>query len=157
MAPLFYADQFLQFSSSLSSPFIYGLGEHRSTFLLDIHWTTLTMWARDVPPVVMTMHAHTHVTLYQKNNNIKMNDLIAFRDVDNPLGMSRCAFHCKCVYLLWCYCRAILDGQFLLLLQLYFIELYLSTLQSGYGRIIWRTWISTHNNKGKLIQNFPWD
>ncbi|KAG7222581.1 hypothetical protein INR49_016178 [Caranx melampygus] len=50
-APLFYADQFLQFSTSLPSQFIYGLGEHRSTFLHDVHWNTFTMWARDVPPM----------------------------------------------------------------------------------------------------------
>ncbi|XP_037546300.1 lysosomal alpha-glucosidase [Nematolebias whitei] len=51
VAPLIYADQFLQFSTSLPSQFIYGLGEHRSTFLHDVHWNTLTMWARDVPPM----------------------------------------------------------------------------------------------------------
>ncbi|KAM9856764.1 lysosomal alpha-glucosidase [Aulostomus maculatus] len=54
VAPLFYADQFLQFSTSLSSQFIYGLGEHRSTFLHDINWNTLTLWARDVPPMEHT-------------------------------------------------------------------------------------------------------
>uniref|UniRef100_A0A7N6FL29 Uncharacterized protein n=1 Tax=Anabas testudineus TaxID=64144 RepID=A0A7N6FL29_ANATE len=54
VAPLFYADQFLQFSTSLPSQFIYGLGEHRSTFLHDVHWNTLTMWARDVPPMEKT-------------------------------------------------------------------------------------------------------
>ncbi|XP_067441400.1 lysosomal alpha-glucosidase [Thunnus thynnus] len=54
VAPLFYADQFLQFSTSLPSQFIYGLGEHRSTFLHDVHWNTLTMWARDVPPMEQT-------------------------------------------------------------------------------------------------------
>ncbi|XP_024914210.1 lysosomal alpha-glucosidase [Cynoglossus semilaevis] len=54
VAPLFYADQFLQFSSSLLTQFIYGLGEHRSTFLHDVHWNTLTMWARDVPPTEQT-------------------------------------------------------------------------------------------------------
>ncbi|XP_035038068.2 lysosomal alpha-glucosidase isoform X3 [Hippoglossus stenolepis] len=54
VAPLFYADQFLQFSTSLPSQFIYGLGEHRSTFLHDVHWNTLTMWARDVPPTEQT-------------------------------------------------------------------------------------------------------
>ncbi|KAJ3614608.1 hypothetical protein NHX12_018179 [Muraenolepis orangiensis] len=54
VAPLFYADQFLQFSSSLPGPFLYGLGEHRAAFLHDVHWTTLTMWARDVPPVENT-------------------------------------------------------------------------------------------------------
>lgn len=54
VAPLFYADQFLQLSTSLPSQFIYGLGEHRSTFLHDVHWNTLTMWARDVPPMEQT-------------------------------------------------------------------------------------------------------
>lgn len=54
VAPLFYADQFLQMSSSLPSQYIYGLGEHRSSFLHDIHWNTLTMWARDVPPMELT-------------------------------------------------------------------------------------------------------
>ncbi|KAF6717623.1 Lysosomal alpha-glucosidase [Oryzias melastigma] len=54
VAPLFYADQFLQFSTVLPTQFIYGLGEHRSTFLHDINWNTLTMWARDVPPTEKT-------------------------------------------------------------------------------------------------------
>uniref|UniRef100_A0A673AJL8 Lysosomal alpha-glucosidase-like n=1 Tax=Sphaeramia orbicularis TaxID=375764 RepID=A0A673AJL8_9TELE len=54
VAPLFYANQFLQFSTVLPTPFIYGLGEHRSTFLHDVHWNTLTMWARDVPPTEKT-------------------------------------------------------------------------------------------------------
>lgn len=52
MAPLFYADQFLQMSTSLPSPYIYGLAEHRSSFQHDVQWNTLSMWARDVPPVV---------------------------------------------------------------------------------------------------------
>lgn len=55
VAPLIYADQFLQFSTSLPTQFIYGLGEHRSSFLHDVHWNTLTMWARDVPPMVITV------------------------------------------------------------------------------------------------------
>ncbi|XP_034043234.1 lysosomal alpha-glucosidase [Thalassophryne amazonica] len=54
VAPLFYADQFLQFSTSLPSQFLYGLGEHRSTFLHDVHWNTLTLWTRDVPPTEQT-------------------------------------------------------------------------------------------------------
>lgn len=52
MAPLFYADQFLQMSTSLPSPFVYGLAEHRSPLLQDVRWNTLSLWARDVPPVV---------------------------------------------------------------------------------------------------------
>ncbi|KAJ8001406.1 hypothetical protein DPEC_G00169180 [Dallia pectoralis] len=54
VSPLFYCDQFLQMSSSLASQYVYGLGEHRSTFLHDIHWNTLTMWARDAAPVELT-------------------------------------------------------------------------------------------------------
>lgn len=54
VAPLFYADQFLQFSSAVPSQYIYGLGEHRSTFQHDVQWNTLTMWARDVPPTEKT-------------------------------------------------------------------------------------------------------
>ncbi|XP_057698351.1 lysosomal alpha-glucosidase [Corythoichthys intestinalis] len=54
VAPLLYADQFLQFSTSLPTEFIYGLGEHRSNFLHDVQWNTLTMWARDVPPMEKT-------------------------------------------------------------------------------------------------------
>lgn len=52
VAPLFYADQFLQMSTSLSTAFIYGLAEHRTAFLQDVHWNTLSMWARDEPPTV---------------------------------------------------------------------------------------------------------
>ncbi|XP_034987341.2 lysosomal alpha-glucosidase isoform X1 [Zootoca vivipara] len=50
VAPLFFADQFLQISTVLPSTFIYGLGEHRSNFLHSLEWNTLTFWARDVPP-----------------------------------------------------------------------------------------------------------
>lgn len=54
VAPLFFADQFLQLSSSMPSQYVYGLGEHRSTFQHDVQWNTLTMWARDVPPTEKT-------------------------------------------------------------------------------------------------------
>ncbi|XP_053132268.1 lysosomal alpha-glucosidase-like [Hemicordylus capensis] len=50
VAPFFFADQFLQISTVLPSKFLYGLGEHRSNFLHDLEWNTLTFWARDVPP-----------------------------------------------------------------------------------------------------------
>ncbi|KAL1005157.1 hypothetical protein UPYG_G00055320 [Umbra pygmaea] len=54
VAPLFFCDQFLQLSSSLASRYVYGLGEHRSSFLHDVQWNTLTMWARDAAPVELT-------------------------------------------------------------------------------------------------------
>ncbi|XP_053333226.1 lysosomal alpha-glucosidase [Clarias gariepinus] len=50
VAPLFYADQFLQMSTSLTSSFLYGLGEHRSSLMHDTRWSTFTMWARDAAP-----------------------------------------------------------------------------------------------------------
>lgn len=52
MAPLIFADQFLQISTSLPSKFLYGLGEHRGSFLHSLDWNTLTLWARDVSPTV---------------------------------------------------------------------------------------------------------
>ncbi|XP_048465298.1 lysosomal alpha-glucosidase isoform X2 [Rhincodon typus] len=50
VAPLFFADQFLQMSTSLPSVYIYGLGEHRASFLQSVQWNTLTFWARDSVP-----------------------------------------------------------------------------------------------------------
>ena len=51
-APLIFADQFLQLGSVLSTNFVYGLGEHRAKFLLDVNWSKHIMWARDQPPSV---------------------------------------------------------------------------------------------------------
>ncbi|XP_038618803.1 lysosomal alpha-glucosidase-like [Tachyglossus aculeatus] len=51
VAPLIFADQFLQISTLLPSEFVYGLGEHRHGFLHQLNWTTLTLWAQDVPPM----------------------------------------------------------------------------------------------------------
>ncbi|XP_077865950.1 lysosomal alpha-glucosidase-like, partial [Saccoglossus kowalevskii] len=47
-----FTDQFIQISSILPTSYIYGLGEHRAGFLHSLNWTRLTMWARDIPPVV---------------------------------------------------------------------------------------------------------
>lgn len=52
VAPLIFADQFLQISTLLPSKFLYGLGEHRGTLLHSLDWSTLTLWARDVSPTV---------------------------------------------------------------------------------------------------------
>lgn len=52
VAPLIFADQFLQIATSLPSRFLYGLGEHRGTLLHSLDWNTLTLWARDVSPTV---------------------------------------------------------------------------------------------------------
>lgn len=50
VAPLMFADQFLQISTSLPSFFLYGVGEHRASFLHSFDWNTLTLWARDLAP-----------------------------------------------------------------------------------------------------------
>ncbi|NXE82841.1 LYAG glucosidase, partial [Cochlearius cochlearius] len=51
VAPLFFADQFLQISTSLPSHFISGLGEHLTPLVLDTAWTKVTLWNRDMAPV----------------------------------------------------------------------------------------------------------
>lgn len=53
MAPLFFADQFLQLSTTLPSHFLTGLAEHLSPLLLSTAWTKVTLWNRDVAPMVM--------------------------------------------------------------------------------------------------------
>ena len=52
VAPLFFADQFLQISTSLPSRFISGLGEHLTPLVLDTAWTRVTLWNRDMAPAV---------------------------------------------------------------------------------------------------------
>ncbi|NXL49861.1 LYAG glucosidase, partial [Podilymbus podiceps] len=51
VAPLFFADQFLQISTSLPSGFISGLGEHLTPLVLNTSWTKVTLWNRDMAPV----------------------------------------------------------------------------------------------------------
>ena len=52
VAPLIFADQFIKFSTRLSSPFLYGLGEHKQSLLLNVtnEWKRLSFWTRDVGP-----------------------------------------------------------------------------------------------------------
>lgn len=52
VAPLFFADQFLQLSTSLPSEHITGLGEHLSPLMLSTEWTRITLWNRDIAPSV---------------------------------------------------------------------------------------------------------
>lgn len=52
VAPLFFADQFLQLSTSLPSQHITGLAEHLGPLMLSTNWTKITLWNRDMAPVV---------------------------------------------------------------------------------------------------------
>lgn len=52
VAPLFFADQFLQLATSLPSPHITGLGEHLGSLTLSTNWTKVTLWNRDIAPQV---------------------------------------------------------------------------------------------------------
>jgi len=50
IAPLIYADQYIQFSTSLVNKYFYGLGEHRDFLAHDTDWNEFSMWNRDYPP-----------------------------------------------------------------------------------------------------------
>ncbi|KAK2497272.1 hypothetical protein MC885_013421 [Smutsia gigantea] len=50
VAPLFFADQFLQLSTSLPTQHITGLAEHLSPLMLNTNWTKVTLWNRDIAP-----------------------------------------------------------------------------------------------------------
>ncbi|XP_066093234.1 lysosomal alpha-glucosidase isoform X1 [Saccopteryx bilineata] len=51
VAPLFFADQFLQLSTSLPSQHITGLAEHLGPLMLNTSWTKITLWNRDIAPM----------------------------------------------------------------------------------------------------------
>jgi hypothetical protein len=53
VSPFIFADQFIKLSTRLSSPLVYGLGEHRQSFVMNVtnEWKKLTFWSRDFPPV----------------------------------------------------------------------------------------------------------
>jgi hypothetical protein len=59
VSPLIFADQFIKFSSRLSSPLLYGFGEHQQPLLINIteEWKRTTFYTRDFPPI-------EHINLY---------------------------------------------------------------------------------------------
>ncbi|KAJ8897947.1 hypothetical protein PR048_003305 [Dryococelus australis] len=57
---LIYADQFIQMSTLLPTNYIYGLGEHRTTFPLSTKWQRFTTWNRDIAPSEYTNLYGTH-------------------------------------------------------------------------------------------------
>ncbi|XP_062874741.1 lysosomal alpha-glucosidase [Trichomycterus rosablanca] len=57
VAPLLFADQYLQLSTSLASSLVSGFGEHYTQLTLDLNWTSITLWNRDMAP-------HSDANLY---------------------------------------------------------------------------------------------
>jgi hypothetical protein len=55
-SPLIFADQFIKFSTRISSPLLYGLGEHKEPLLINVtsEWKRLTLWAHAVAPMPNT-------------------------------------------------------------------------------------------------------
>ncbi|GFY49527.1 lysosomal alpha-glucosidase [Trichonephila inaurata madagascariensis] len=51
LSQLVYSDQFLQITSKLPSPYIYGIGEHYGSFLKSVNWTRLTLLNSDRGPL----------------------------------------------------------------------------------------------------------
>lgn len=45
-----FSDQFLQMSALMPSKYIYGLGERRNNFLLDVNWQEITLFNHDTGP-----------------------------------------------------------------------------------------------------------
>nr|XP_057904994.1 lysosomal alpha-glucosidase isoform X2 [Doryrhamphus excisus] len=50
VAPVLFSDQYLQLSTTLASSLVSGLGEHYTSLILDLNWTSLTLWNRDMAP-----------------------------------------------------------------------------------------------------------
>lgn len=61
LAPLLFADQFLQISTALPSEYLYGLGEHLTSLNLNTTWSRLTFWNRDISPEVRVMEQFIEV------------------------------------------------------------------------------------------------
>uniref|UniRef100_A0A672MP22 Lysosomal alpha-glucosidase n=1 Tax=Sinocyclocheilus grahami TaxID=75366 RepID=A0A672MP22_SINGR len=50
IGPLLFADQYLQLSTSMASSVISGLGEHYTPITLDLNWSSVSLWNRDMAP-----------------------------------------------------------------------------------------------------------
>ncbi len=71
VAPLIFADQFIQFSTFLPNTYIYGIGEHRDSFQHKTDWSRYSIWNRDIPPMknVNLYGAHPFYLCVEKDGN----------------------------------------------------------------------------------------
>ena len=58
VGPLIYADQYIEFSTSLVNNYFYGIGEHRDNLAHTAKWNGFTLWNRDVAPTVNFFHIY---------------------------------------------------------------------------------------------------
>lgn len=77
-APLIFCDQFLQISSFLPSKYIYGLGEHRDSFLHSVNWTRFTMWNRDHGPLVSMVCTPASLHMSSWNGDTSLSRKVIF-------------------------------------------------------------------------------
>jgi lysosomal alpha-glucosidase len=71
IAPLIYANQFIQFSSYLPNGYVYGIGEHRDSFQHVTDWKRYTIWTAGIPPFkgINLYGAHPFYMTMDENNN----------------------------------------------------------------------------------------
>lgn len=60
VAPLIYSDQYIEFSTTLTNSYFYGLGEHRDSLAHETNWNRYTFWNRDISPSLNTNLYGTH-------------------------------------------------------------------------------------------------
>ncbi|CAF0818858.1 unnamed protein product [Brachionus calyciflorus] len=60
VAPLIYADQYIQFSTRLINNIFYGIGEHQDSLSHEATWNRYTFWNRDIAPTINTNLYGTH-------------------------------------------------------------------------------------------------
>ena len=97
VSPMIYADQFIKFSTRLSSPFVYGLGEHKQPLLLNItsDWQRLTFWSRDVGPQPDTnLYGSIDILVFKKISLmiILFQVSIRFISISNKMPINRLYF-----------------------------------------------------------------
>ena len=92
-SPLIFADQFVQWSTLLATPLIYGLGEHVAPFLHRVdRWRQLTFWSRDIAPRVGFLAAVKLLNFLIRRDNV-IQIMVYFISTKYPLKGVRLIVH----------------------------------------------------------------